>query len=99
MRRISVALMGMLVCTSFAIAAPAQLHARTSLTRSELCSRLGRQVDQAIETHAKAVQAAAAKTLQKKAVRYCADRKQAQGIRMFANALKLLGVAPVDPDR
>jgi hypothetical protein len=99
MRAISVALMGMLVATSFAIAAPVQSHTKVSLTRNELCSRLSRQVDEAIETHAKAVQAAEAKALQKKAVRYCAERKQAQGIRMFANALKLLGVTPVDPDR
>ena len=42
---------------------------------------------------------AAAKALQKRGTRYCAEKKQAQGIRMFANALKLLGVAPADQDR
>jgi len=89
----------MLVATSFAVAASVPSHVKASLTRSELCSRLSRQVDEAIETHAKAGQAAAAKALQKKAIRYCADRKQAQGIRMFADAMKLLGVTPVDPDR
>ena len=99
MRAIAVVLTGMLFATSFAFAAPVQSHARASLTRSELCSRLSRQVDEAIETHAKAMQAAEAKALRKKAIRYCADRKQAQGIRMFADALKLLGVSPVDPDR
>lgn len=99
MRAIAVVLTGMLVATSLAVAAPVPSHGKAGLTRNELCSRLSRQVDEAIETHAEAVQAAAAKALQKKAARYCADRKQAQGIRTFANALKLLGVTPVDPDR
>ena len=27
-----------------------------------------------------------------------ANKKQAQGIRMLANALRLLGVTPIDPD-
>jgi len=99
MRVFSVASMAVLLGVSLAVAAPAQMHPKAGSARSELCSRLSRQVDQAIETHAKAAQVAAAKALQKKGTRYCADRKQAQGIRMFANALKLLGVAPVDPDR
>ena len=37
-----------------------------------------------------------ATALQDKANRFCAERKQAQGIRTYANALKLLGVTPVD---
>ncbi len=49
--------------------------------------------------HSVASEAAEAKALQKKANRYCAARKQAQGIRMLANALKLLGVTPVDPNQ
>jgi len=99
MRVFSVAMTGVLLGTSFAIAASVQPHAGPNLTRSELCSRLGRQLDEAIETHAKAAQVATAKALQKKGNRYCAGRKQAQGIRTFANGLKLLGVTPVDPDR
>jgi len=99
MRVLSFALMGVLLGASLAVAAPGQSHPAAGPTRSELCNRLSRQVDEAIETHAKATQAAAARALQKKGTRYCADRKQAQGIRMFANALKLLGVTPVDPDR
>ncbi len=99
MRVITVASMGVFFGVSLAVAAPAQLHPKTGSTRSELCSRLSRQVDEAIETHAKAAQVAAAKALQKRGTRYCAEKKQAQGIRMFANALKLLGVAPADQDR
>ncbi|MBN9038899.1 MAG: hypothetical protein J0H53_22780 [Rhizobiales bacterium] len=99
MRAFAVASMGALVCASLAIAAPEQMPTHAGATRSELCSRLSRQLDKAIETHATAAQAAAAKELQKKGSRYCAGRKQAQGIRTFANALKLLGVTPVDPDR
>ncbi|HEY4191284.1 MAG TPA: hypothetical protein VGM46_01440 [Mesorhizobium sp.] len=69
------------------------------VTRSERCSRLSRQVDEAMETHAKAVQVAEAKALQRKANRFCADRKQAQGIRILAQALKVLGVSPADPNQ
>lgn len=99
MRAYSVAMMAVLVCTSLAIAAPGQTGTQAGSARSEICSRLSRQLDEAIETHAKAAQVAQARALQKKGTRYCAGRKQAQGIRMFADALKLLGVTPVDPDR
>jgi hypothetical protein len=68
------------------------------ITRSERCSRLSRQVDKAIQNHAKGMQVTEAKALQRKADRYCADKHQAQGIRMLANALKVLGAAPVDPN-
>jgi|GEM_PF-1627115 len=67
------------------------------LTRAERCTNLSRQVDEALETHAAATQVTAAKALQRKGNRFCAAKKQAQGIRMFANALKLLGVTPIDP--
>lgn len=73
--------------------------AKPPVTRSESCNRLSRQVDAAIEKQAKAVQVAEAKALQRKAERLCAARKQAQGIRTLANALKVLGVAPVDPSQ
>lgn len=82
---------------SIAVLAAGPSDAKVAMTRSERCSRLSRQVDEAIETHAKAMRVAEAKGLQKKANRYCSERKQAQGIRMLANALKLLGVTPNDP--
>ncbi len=99
MQRFSIGLMGALLGISLVMAAVAESEAKVGVTRSETCSKLSHQVDEAIETHAKAVQAAEAKALQKKANRYCAARKQAQGIRMLANALKLLGVTPVDPNQ
>jgi hypothetical protein len=87
----------MVIGVSIAVVAAGQSDAKVAMTRSERCSRLSRQLDEAIETHAKAMQVAEARGLQKKADRYCADKKQAQGIRTLANALKLLGVTPTDP--
>lgn len=72
----------------------------SAVTRSESCSRLGLQFDGAIETKndigASAIHLAEATALQNKASRFCAERKEAQGIRTFAKASKLLGVTPVD---
>jgi hypothetical protein len=87
----------MVIGMSIAVVAAGPSDAKLAMTRSERCSRLSRQLDEAIETHAKAMQVSEARGLQKKANRYCADKKQAQGIRMLANALKLLGVTPTDP--
>ncbi|MBA8877379.1 hypothetical protein [Phyllobacterium myrsinacearum] len=65
-------------------------------SRKELCAKFQTQVHQAIIEHAEVPRAAKAKSLQKKAIRFCASDKQAQGIRTFAKALKLLGVQPVN---
>ncbi|PDQ22059.1 hypothetical protein CN311_05450 [Mesorhizobium sanjuanii] len=102
MQRFSISLMGALLGISLVTAAIEQSDAKVAetkapITRSERCSYLSRQFDQALETHATATQVTAAKALQRKGNRYCANRKQAQGIRMLANALKLLGVTPIDP--
>ncbi len=70
-----------------------------AVTRSENCARLSSQLDGAIATVADTSQAVQATALQKQANRFCAERKQAQGIRTLANALKLLGVTPVDYDQ
>ncbi|PSH69457.1 hypothetical protein CU102_08765 [Phyllobacterium brassicacearum] len=64
-------------------------------TRTELCGKLQVQTQHAITEHAEAKRAAKAKALQKQATRYCAGNKQAQGIRAYAQALKLLGVQPI----
>jgi hypothetical protein len=92
--------MGVLIGISLAMLAVAQSGAEAAVTRSEYCSRLSLQLDEAIETKtdpgANASQIAQVKALQDKANRFCAERKQAQGIRTYANALKLLGVTPVD---
>ena len=104
MKRISIGLVSTLLPLLLITATVAQsdakaVVAKVLVTRSERCSRLSRQVDEAIENHAKAMQVTEAKALQRKANRFCADRKQAQGIRTLANALKLLGVSPVDPNQ
>ncbi|MCV3207073.1 hypothetical protein OHD62_10500 [Mesorhizobium sp. YC-39] len=107
MQRFSISLMGALLGISLVAAAVEQSDAKVAdakvadtkaaITRSERCSDLSRQFDEALETHATATQVTAAKALQRKGNRYCASKKQAQGIRMLANALKLLGVTPIDP--
>ena len=98
MQRVSISLMGaslgILLITAAVGASSAKV---TPLTRTERCTNLSRQVDEALETHAAATQVTAAKALQRKGNRFCANKKQAQGIRMLANALKLLGVTPIDP--
>ncbi len=64
-------------------------------TRIELCGKLQIQAQHAITEHAEAKRAAKAKALQRQAARFCASNKQAQGIRAYAQSLKLLGVQPV----
>lgn len=64
-------------------------------TRTELCGKLQLQTQHAISEHAEAKRAAKAKALQKQATQFCAANKQAQGIRAYAQALKLLGVQPI----
>ncbi|WP_027035230.1 hypothetical protein [Mesorhizobium ciceri] len=100
MQRLSTGWIGALTGISLAMLAVAQSGAEAAVTRSEYCSRLGLQLDGAIQTKAKpgasAGEIAEATALQDKANRFCAERKQAQGIRTYANALKLLGVTPVD---
>jgi FKBP-type peptidyl-prolyl cis-trans isomerase len=99
MQRFSISLMGALLGISLVTAMVGVSDAKVAITRAERCSNLSRQVDEALETHATATQVTAAKALQKKGNRFCANKKQAQGIRMLANALKLLGVTPIDPDQ
>ena len=90
--------MGALLGISLVTAAVGASDAKVArITRNERCSNLSQQLDEALETHATATQVTAAKALQKKGNRYCANKKQAQGIRRLANALKLLGVTPIDP--
>ena len=95
--------MSALIGISLAMLAGAQSGAQAAVTRSEYCSRLGVQLGAAIQIKtdpgANVSQIAEATALQDKANRFCAERKQAQGIRTYANALKLLGVTPVDLDQ
>lgn len=99
MQRISISSTGALLGISLVTAVVGVSDAKVAITRADRCSNLSRQVDDALETHATATQVTAAKALQKKGNRFCANKKQAQGIRMLADALKLLGVTPIDPDQ
>ncbi|SFQ18026.1 hypothetical protein SAMN03159463_05891 [Mesorhizobium sp. NFR06] len=98
MQRFSITLIGALVGILLVTGPIEAGEAKVATTRTERCTNLSRQVDEALQTHAAATQVTAAKALQKRANRFCANKKQAQGIRMLANALKLLGVTPIDPD-
>ncbi|PSJ60990.1 hypothetical protein C7I85_11805 [Mesorhizobium soli] len=66
-------------------------------SRMDQCNRLQQQFAHAITEHAEAKRAAEAKALQRKAAKFCSSKRQAQGIRAYANALKMLGVQPVEP--
>jgi hypothetical protein len=79
-------------------ASSAQSLAKVTITPAERCSRLSRQVDEAINAKAADKQVAAASALQKKGVRLCAEDERAQGIQTLVKALKLLGVKPIDID-
>jgi hypothetical protein len=78
-------------------AATEQPLAKEMTPRVEQCNRLQQQFSHAITEHAEAKRAAEAKALQKKAAKFCAGKRQAQGIRAYATALKMLGVQPVEP--
>ncbi|MDX8502466.1 hypothetical protein RFM99_29210 [Mesorhizobium sp. VK4C] len=98
MQRFSISLMGALLAISLVTGSAEAGQAKVATTRTERCANLSRQVDEALESHAASTQVTAAKALQRRGNRFCANKKQAQGIRVLANALNLLGVTPVDPD-
>ena len=77
--------------------AEAHPHTGRTNTRTERCNRLQQQLTHAITEHAEAKRAAEAKALQKRAMKFCAGRQQAQGIRAYATALKMLGEQPIEP--
>jgi hypothetical protein len=97
MRKLLIVIIASL-CASAAMAGPVtpKPAKRVMITRIERCEAMQRQYNHAISEHAKAKRAAKARALQRKAKRYCAGKRQAQGIRAYAEALKLLGVQPVD---
>jgi hypothetical protein len=70
--------------------------AKAPITRIERCDALQHQLDRAIIQHARAKRTTQARALRKKAEKFCAGKSQAQGIRTYATALKLLGVKPID---
>lgn len=74
-------------------------QARPMITRIERCNRLDKQLETVLTSKRTARHANAARALQRKARKYCATRREAQGIRAFADALKMLGVKPIDDNR
>jgi hypothetical protein len=83
-------------CTAMAAPVTPKQAKRVMITRIQRCEAMQRQFNHALSEHAKAKRAAKARALQKKAKRYCAGKRQAQGIRAYAEALRLLGVPPID---
>ncbi|MBN9069412.1 MAG: hypothetical protein J0H60_23975 [Rhizobiales bacterium] len=69
---------------------------KAPITRIERCDALQQQLDRAIIQHARGKRTSQARVLRKKAEKFCAGKSQAQGIRTYATALKLLGVKPID---
>ncbi len=78
-------------------AADANQQTKGPVTRTDRCDRLQQQFADEINKRAEAKRAADAKALQKKAMKFCAGNQQAQGIRAYATALKMLGVQPIEP--
>jgi len=78
-------------------AADAATQTKGTITRTDRCNKLQQQFADEITGHAEAKRAAEAKALQKKAMKFCAGNQQAQGIRAYATALKMLGVQPIEP--
>jgi hypothetical protein len=75
MPRLSISLLGALLGLGLVTAAVGQSDAKvTPTTRSERCANLSHQFDEALETHATATQVTAAKALQRKGNRFCANR-------------------------
>lgn len=82
-----------------AAAAPAPSHARRFVSRIERCSLLDKQLETVLKTKRTVRHATTARALRSKARRLCATHREAQGIRTYADALKLLGVQPNDDRR
>ncbi|MDH6233411.1 dihydrodipicolinate synthase/N-acetylneuraminate lyase [Mesorhizobium soli] len=82
---------------ALSLGATAEQPLAGTTSRIVQCNRLQQQFAHAITEHAEAKRAAEAKALQRKAAKFCAGRRQAQGIRAYANALKMLGVQPIEP--
>lgn len=98
MRRIDVGYVAAVLIAFLTTVAPVQSAGKTILTPVERCTRLSRQVDEAIRANTAGARVAAARSLQKRGELLCAQKKRAQGIRALAKALKQLGAKPVDID-
>ncbi len=73
---------------------PLQAKTVTLVTRSERCDRLKRQLQAALANRPETRRTEQAEALQKKGMKFCASKRQAQGMRAYAKGLKLLGLKP-----
>ncbi len=79
---------------------PREAGAAPLVTRSERCERLKQQLQTALSGRVETRQVRQAEALQRRGMKFCASKRQAQGLRAYAEALKLLGVKPdmAEPD-
>jgi predicted lipoprotein len=96
MRRFVASIVIVLIAMGSPAMAAGHVAVKAPITRIERCDALQQQLDHAIIQHARAKRATQARALRKKAEKFCAGKSQAQGIRTYATALKLLGVKPID---
>lgn len=99
MKRMLVLSMAMIMGAAASVASAAPSGTHGPISRRERCSLLDHQLTRAIALNHKTGRLTAARALRKKARRFCATRREAQGLRMYADALKSLGVTPLDPER
>jgi hypothetical protein len=82
------------VVLTFAVPA---VPAASVQTRTGRCNVLQSQLSDEVNEHAGSRSSATAAAMGVKAKRLCASGKQAQGLRLYAKALQLLGVQPIEP--
>ncbi|AAX76149.1 hypothetical protein [Brucella abortus] len=73
---------------------PHEAGAAPLVTRSQRCERLKHQLQTALSGQVKIGRVHQVEVLQRRGARFCASKRQAQGLRAYAEALKLLGVKP-----
>ena len=66
-------------------------------TRTGRCNVVQSQLSDEVKDHVGSRNSATAAAMGAKAKRLCASGKQAQGLRLYAKALQLLGVQPIEP--
>lgn len=99
MKRMLVISMALIMGVANAAASTASSKDHVQISRHERCSLLDRQLTRALNSKHAEGHAGTARTLRRKARHFCASRREAQGIRSYADALKLLGIVPIDSVR
>jgi len=89
-----VSLAAFAVVLTFAVpAAPAA----SVQTRTGRCNVLQSQLSEEVKDRAGSMNSATAAAMGARAKRLCASGKPAQGLRLYAKALQLLGIQPIEP--